>query len=88
MTIDEWVKKFWEILDKDCPRGTSTYSRTLTDNEAKKLCFHLFEIMEIEIAKFSNPVLLCKALLKTRSQSSQYDRAERIIRIFKGEEEI
>lgn len=88
MIIDEWVKKFWEILEKDCPRGGSAYSRTLNNDQAKRFCYHLFEILEVEIPKLNDPALLCKALLKTRRELSQYDRAERIIRILKGEEKI
>lgn len=85
MTQQEFSKHFFELLDKDSPKGSSTSSRTFLNSEAEKLAQHLYEWICPKMDGFSTDVL-CSALLKTRGKYlSEQDRAAAIMKIIEKE---
>jgi len=79
MTHEDFHVNFFKLLDTDCKKGpTSTTSRTLTDEEARKLCQHFYEWFVTEIVAVDD-IKLCHILVRTEGKfKSQQDRALRI----------
>ena len=84
MTLDEFHAKFMAILDQDCAKGYMATHRTLTDNEAEKICQHIYEVVHAQTFSSSEGALF-QALWQTRrGYDSHQDRAKRMAAILSG----